>query len=144
MDRLTTLAISALTVVALTGCDSNAVPVEGHVISISHKCRYEIKRGDPLANRMRDGQRPSDNELYGDCSSDPDFAKAKQDFDGFKTRFSGHSKVRVAYISPVDNTSLEGTLDFDGDDREFYTLHVNQAIPLMVDKTDHNQIRFGG
>lgn len=144
MHRLIPLAVSAVAAAMLGGCESNSVPVEGHVISISHKCRFEIKRGDAVADRMRQGQRPSDDELYGDCSSDPDFAKAKQDFDGFKTRFSGHSKVRVAYISPIDNTSLEGTLDFDGDDREFYTLHVNQPIRLMVNKTDHSQIRFGG
>ena len=132
--------------VLLAGCDSNSVPVDGTVVSVAYKCRYDIQGDDAraLAERAKRGDTPTDAEMFGDCSSDPDFLAARADFDANKTRFSGKAKVRVSFISPVDNSSVDGEVEFDGDDREFYTLRNGSPIPLMVNKTDHSRIRFGG
>lgn len=145
---LRTVVLVGLSAVAtlIAGCDSNRVPVDGTVFSAEYKCRYDIHGDDAreMAARARAGDMPSEAETFGDCSHDADFLKARADFDGNETRLSGHAKFRVSYVSPIDNTSQEGELDFDGDDREFYTLHRNSPVKLMVDQIDHSNIRFGG
>jgi hypothetical protein len=133
-----------MVMVLLTGCDSNRVPVEATVISMTHKCRLEINRDDPIAERARQGDESAAQEMFGDCSTDGDFLKARQDFDSIDRRYSGSATARVSFISPVDNTSVEGELVFDGEDREFYTVRPNTQVMLRVDQTDHSRIRFGG
>lgn len=140
------LATVTLALLAASACDSNRIPVQGTIFSATYKCRYDIQ-GDQaraMAERARAGNTPSEQEMFGDCSSDPDFQQARADFDNFKTRFSGHAKFRVSYISPIDNSSQEGELEFDGDDREFYSLRPNTPVTLLVNQTDHSDIRFGG
>lgn len=138
---ITGLALIAAT---LSGCDSNSVPVEGTVISMTYKCRFDISSDDPTAERIKNGERPAETDLTGDCSQDPDFLAARADFAGSKVRLKGKATAQVAFVSPVDNTSVEGELEFDGDDRGFYELQNNAPVRLMVDKTDHSRIRFAG
>lgn len=132
--------------ILLSACDSNSVPVDGTVIGIDHKCRYEFKGEEAraIAERAKHGEQLTDDEMFGDCSSDADFLAAREDFDANKTRFSGKATVRVTFISPIDNTSVDGELEFDGDDREFYTLRNSSPIKLLVNKADHSRISFGG
>jgi hypothetical protein len=140
------LAASAMAALIVAGCDSNMVPIEGAVVSVTHECRYDIRgaQAETLRDQARAGRSIDRSNLTGDCSNDPDFLQVRANPDGHNVRFSGSAKVKVTFVSPIDNSSVDSEIRFDGDDDEFYTMIPGQPVPLRVDKTDHSRVRYAG
>ncbi|MCU0729712.1 MAG: hypothetical protein MUF41_06400 [Sphingopyxis sp.] len=113
---------------AVSACDSNSVAVDATVIGITRSCL--------LAGSETNTQ----NKRYADCSTDPEFAQMREGFDNGGSRYEGTATIRVAYVSPIDGTSQQGTVEFDGDEAGFYNYRVNDAIRINVNKTDHSAI----
>jgi hypothetical protein len=142
------LAFSTTAVAALivAGCDSNMVPIEGAVVSVTHECRYNIRgeQRERLRDQARAGQSIDQSNMTGDCSNDADFLQVRANPEAHNVRFSGSARVKVTFISPIDNSSVDSEIRFNGDDDEFYTMIPGQPVQLRVNKTDHSQVRYAG
>lgn len=131
MPNRTKFAVAALATAImpmLAACDSNSVAVDGTVIGITRSCLLEGSETN------------TQNKRYADCSTDPEFAQMREGFDNGGSRYEGTATLRVAYVSPIDGTSQQGAVEFDGDEAGFYNYRVNDAIRINVSKTDHSAI----
>jgi hypothetical protein len=138
--RLGMAGLAAAATSLLSGCGPDWTPAKAMVTSIDRKCDIiEIERrsvDDPRASGHKlDAE--EQRSYTGQCSdvAEWDEVRAKR-----SKKVSGEATVNVMYTR-ADGQTGTGALHFDGRDDEFYSLHVDDSLDVLVDPGDPEHLR---
>jgi hypothetical protein len=113
---------------ALGGCGSNSVAVKGEVTSIDRQCEFK-----PAV------QHSYGETVTGDCDRG-NFEAERKNYKNRVANLKGKARVKVSYVSPIDQEHRIGEIVFDGADDEFYALRRGDNILVLMDKGDPTRI----
>lgn len=109
--------------------------VEGTVYNIKRTCNYDTYYEND------EGKRTSIGQKTNPCTSTTEFRKIASDYQHRVKDIKGNVVVTVRYATPENNGYYLADLKFDGGDDEFYTLHEDDKIKILVNKSDPTKIR---
>jgi hypothetical protein len=112
---------------------TNYVSVEGEVFRIDRLCGFNT-------SETVNGKVVKTEKTRKSCNTTDEFSKIRQNPDNPSMRVDGEATIHVAYTSPIDQMQLTSTLEFDGEDREFYALKAHDKVKILVNKKDPTKI----
>jgi hypothetical protein len=112
---------------------TNYVSVDAEVFRIDRLCGFNT-------SETVNGKVVKTEKTRKSCNTTDEFSKIRQNPDSPSMRVDGESTVHVVFTSPLDQTQHTSTLQFNGEDREFYALKAHDKIKILVNKKDPNKI----
>jgi len=109
--------------------------VEATVYNIKRTCDYETYYENDEGKRTNFGHKTNA------CTSTTEFQKIASDYQHREKDIKGNAVVTVRYATPANNGYYLADLNFKGTEAEFYTLHENDKITILVSKDDPTKIR---
>lgn len=128
------VSLVGVTIAGVVSEDKKWAPVEAEVTRIERECSFTITETRENGRKIARGETDS-------CNSTEEFAKYKANPDKRPMNVAGTAKVKVSYVSPVDQSDQMGTLTFNGRDEEFYRLKAHDTIKIGVAKDGSGNIR---
>jgi hypothetical protein len=124
-------AVIAIAVIAgVSGYDraANYVSTTGKVFGIERTCSFDTVSGAGRKSVSEDR-----------CDSTDEFEHIG---DKPTKKIVGKAKLHISYVSPIDKSDQTSVVELDGGDDEFYKIHRDDEVKILVSKTDPTKIRL--
>jgi hypothetical protein len=124
---------AVLAIVVIGGISSydravNYAQATGKVFGIERTCSFDMVNGSGRKSVSEDR-----------CDSTDEFEHIG---DKPTKKIVGKAKLHISYVSPIDKSEQTSVVELDGSDDEFYKIHRDDEIKILVRKTDPTKIRL--
>ena len=119
-----------------TDLATDFVPIDARVIEIDRECGI-----DTYAPAPDGGKGELVGQSRGSCIGVNGWTAIRAMPHDRRQPVEGTATMRFAYTSPVDGSSRTGSLNFTGQDREFYDWDFGETVTLLAHKKKHDRFR---
>jgi hypothetical protein len=109
---------------------SNYTTVTATVNSVDWRCGLKSR------------SRTSSTDTFGDCSTEPDFQRRRENPNASGKRFAGEAVVGASYPAAKGDIPEQAVFSIDAAQREFYTVEQGATIRIGVSKTNPEDVRL--